>query len=65
MKISSIIDYFVKVKLEFSKVVWLKPKELGQLLMTVLLTTILSALFFSIIDAISSSLTMRIIFFNI
>ena len=62
MKINSIVDYFSKVKLEFSKVVWLKPKELSQLLITVLITTILTACFFTIIDMISSSLIMKIIF---
>ena len=62
IKIGSIIDYFSKVKLEFSKVVWLKPKELSQLLITVLITTILTACFFAVIDMISQSLIMRIIF---
>ncbi len=62
MKVTAIIDFFSKVKLEFSKVVWLKPKELSQLLLTVLITTILTACFFTIIDTISSSLIMKIIF---
>ena len=62
MKVTEIIDFFSKVKLEFSKVVWLKPKELSQLLLTVLITTILTACFFTIIDTISSSLIMKIIF---
>ena len=62
MKISSVIDYFSKVKLEFTKVAWLKPKELSQLLITVLITTIISACFFAVVDVISSSLIMRVIF---
>jgi preprotein translocase SecE subunit len=62
MKISSIIDYFSNVKLEFSKVAWLKPKELSQLLITVLTTTVLTACFFAVIDMISQTLIMRVIF---
>ena len=60
--VKKFIDYLSKVKLEFSKVVWVKPKELKQLLITILLITILTACFFSIIDVISSSLIMKIIF---
>ena len=61
-KMSAIFNYFVKVKLEFSKIVWLKPKELYQLLATVLVSSILCACFFAIIDMIFNSLIMTVIF---
>lgn len=62
MKMGLIIDYFSNVKLEFSKVVWLKQNELFQLLITVLVTTILTACFFSVVDMVSQILIMRVIF---
>ena len=62
MKIGSIVNYFSDVKLELSKVVWLKSNELGQLLITVLVTTILTACFFAVIDMIFQSMIMRLIF---
>ena len=62
MKISALIDYFSKVKLEFFKVVWLKPQELSRLLATVLITTILTACFFAVIDMIVKNIIMKIIF---
>ena len=62
MTISSIISYFSSVKLELSKVVWLKPNELCQLLVTVLTTAILTACFFAVIDMISQLMIMRLIF---
>jgi len=62
MKVKSVFEYFVKVKLEFSKVVWLKSNELSQLLITVLVTTVLTACFFAVLDAISQTLIMRVVF---
>ena len=62
MKVGSIVDYFSNVKLELSKVVWLKPNELCQLLVTVLTTAVLTACFFAVIDMISQLMIMRLIF---
>ena len=59
---SALIDYFAKVKLEFSKVAWLNPKQTLQVLWMVLVSTIVSACFFAVVDMISSSLIMRIVF---
>lgn len=56
------LDYLSKVRLEFSKVQWLKRKELLQLVITVFIITALTAGCFAIIDMISSSLIMKIIF---
>ena len=56
------LDYLSKVKLEFSKISWLKGKELTQLMITVLVITIVAACFFSIVDMIASSIIMKIIF---
>ena len=56
------MDYLSKVKLEFSKVKWLSRKELSQLVLTVFVITLLTAGCFAIIDMISSSLIMKIIF---
>ena len=60
--LSALIDYFKKVKLEFSKVAWLKPKQTLQVLWMVLASTILSACFFAVVDMMSSSLIMKIVF---
>lgn len=62
MTISSIISYFSSVKLELSKVVWLKPNELCQLLITVLTTSVLTACFFAVVDMISQLIIMRLVF---
>ena len=56
------MDYLSKVKLEFSKISWLKGKELTQLMITVLVITVIAACFFSIVDMIASSIIMKIIF---
>ncbi len=54
------LNYLSKVKLEFSKISWLKPKELSQLLMIVLLITVLAASFFALCDMFMSSLILKI-----
>ena len=56
-----LLDYLSKVKLEFSKVSWLKPKELWQLLITVLVVTVLSASFFALADIFMSSIILKIL----
>lgn len=62
MKFSTIVNYFSDVKLEFSKVVWLKYTNLSRLVIMVMVTTILTACFFAVIDTISQSFIMRLIF---
>ena len=58
----NLIDYFLKVKLEFSKIVWLSSKELKQLVLVVFIATVLSACFFAVIDIVVSSIIMKAIF---
>lgn len=57
---SKIIDYFSKVKLEFFKISWLKPKELSQLLITVLVITFVSSCFFGVCDMFMSAIILKI-----
>ena len=57
----ALLDYLSKVKLEFSKASWLKPKELWQLLITVLVVTVLSASFFALADIFMSSIILKIL----
>ena len=57
----ALLDYLSKVKLEFSKVSWLKQKELWQLLITVLVVTVLSASFFALADIFMSSIILKIL----
>lgn len=57
---SKIFDYLSKVKLEFSKISWLKPKELSQLVIMVLVVTILASSFFALCDMFMSSIVLKI-----
>ena len=57
---SKIFDYLSKVKLEFSKISWLKPKELSQLVIMVLVVTILASSFFFFFYMFMSSIVLKI-----
>ena len=57
----SLMSYFKDVIAEFDKIQWLKQKEIIPIAVSVVVVTIISALFFSIIDILFSFILSKLI----
>ena len=55
------MSYFKDVIAEFDKIQWLKQKEIIPIAVSVVVVTIISALFFSIIDILFSFILSKLI----